>query len=702
MTSGKLDTSIFKTKTLETLLNALLEVTTQKNLLVLDSRIIPLVNYLTPFSALKSHSHIEATINLDEFVRKLRDEPTLLGQFHSLIIIMDSAYDDSVSYLRKFLPSLPSKATTLIFRNLTKSLLFQVNEIGSLGLTFEDVIYSERAGTEFDANPFLTVRNWPTYALPLEENLLSLSRQDLDIQSYLNNPLHEVSDLADALVDITANLPLSFQNFFGKGDNACLLLDNFEKRLAARSTTLSEFETYELLKVGVNTDLVVLERNLDFISVLLTQLSYGGLVREVLEDEEFGIIETERLEDEELENKQKIRLDDPLYERFKNLNFSSIGHNLKKTAQELQGEFDSRHQASTINEIKNFVSNLGGLTSKQTDLKKHTSISEYIIKEFNVEGAGVPECVESASDSTLFFQNDLFELDYRAAIQAITKITNRGQYPLQLVVKFVVVLSNLQSNNEGIRLKDYEILKAEILQSYGVYPALFLLQKLEYHKILKVQPEGHSTSLFPFSLGSTPLETTTVASPGYKQSPLAGMPITGSCLKDFFLLANQLNLLPPLPETYNPETVEDFTTYPNQSFFYPGNYVPIVSRLVEALYLRAFMVNRPLNNLYKRPNWIGLNLSKFLAGNEIDKALVSEEQYAFPKKPQPQTSPFKEELVLVVMMGGITYSELVAMRYLESRMNEKFFKRVRIQKKLVVLTAGGFIKGDTLIGGLLK
>ena len=83
-----------------------------------------------------------------------------------------------------------------------------------------------------------------------------------------------------------------------------------------------------------NTDLVVLERNLDFTSCIFNQLNYHGII-----DDMFSI-KFENIEQLLSNEISKSLANDKLYSQdLKHLNFSSIGLRLNKLAKYIQQQF---------------------------------------------------------------------------------------------------------------------------------------------------------------------------------------------------------------------------------------------------------------------------------------------------------------------------------------------------------------------------
>ena len=77
-----------------------------------------------------------------------------------------------------------------------------------------------------------------------------------------------------------------------------------------------------------------------------------------------------------------------LFTSIRDLNFSVVGQTLNKVARQLQSDYEQRHEAKTVSQIKDFVGRLGGLQAIHQSLRFHTSLAEDLMakvqsKDFN-------------------------------------------------------------------------------------------------------------------------------------------------------------------------------------------------------------------------------------------------------------------------------------------------------------------------------
>lgn len=143
--------------------------------------------------------------------------------------------------------------------------------------------------------------------------------------------------------------------------------------------------------------MILIDRSVDMITPLCSQLTYEGLV-----DELYGISNNlielpEQVAPLQANGKPvKVELNsgDKLYSEIRDMNFSRVGLLLSSRAKSLSREYDERHGAKTVSEIKQFTSKLKRLQDEQMSLRMHTDIAadvmvtakdEFFLSCLNVE-----------------------------------------------------------------------------------------------------------------------------------------------------------------------------------------------------------------------------------------------------------------------------------------------------------------------------
>lgn len=77
--------------------------------------------------------------------------------------------------------------------------------------------------------------------------------------------------------------------------------------------------------------------------------------------------------------------EDKLFDNLRDTNFAIVGNLLNKVARRLNDDYEGRHQAQTVSEIRQFVSKLGGLQQEHQSLRLHTGLAEEIMKHTRSE-----------------------------------------------------------------------------------------------------------------------------------------------------------------------------------------------------------------------------------------------------------------------------------------------------------------------------
>ncbi|KAI4148429.1 MAG: hypothetical protein LQ341_001576, partial [Variospora aurantia] len=262
-----------------------------------------------------------------------------------------------------------------------------------------------------------------------------------------------------------------FPRIIGKGDNAKRLM---ELLLRMRSEAAAEESTATsrlgMMPSSTIESLIIIDREVDMVTPLLTQLTYEGLI-----DEIFGIknnqaeIETSIIGQAPGQQpksqsgaplqqslKRKIQLDssDKLYAQLRDANFAIVGPLLNKVARRLAGEYESRHGAKSTAELREFVSKLPGYQAEQQSLKIHTSLMEEALKHTQSE---------TFSRVLEIQQNLVSGTDPTAQHDAIEELIARD-IPLTTILRLLCLESTISG---GIRPKDLDAFKRLILHAYG-------------------------------------------------------------------------------------------------------------------------------------------------------------------------------------------------------------------------------------------
>lgn len=194
--------------------------------------------------------------------------------------------------------------------------------------------------------------------------------------------------------------------------------------------------------------LVLLDRAVDLISPLPTQLTYEGLI-----DEMFGIqCASVRLPEDKT---VPLSSQEDLYQELRGLNFNAVGPTLSRKAKNISAQFEERHEARTVREIKQFVDKLPGMQTAKLSLATHTTVAELVKEKIDSEEfLAMLELEQSILSGGADGGRYLEEVEDLACTMA----------PLCRLLRLICLQSVVSS---GLKPKLYDQYRRLVLQSYG-------------------------------------------------------------------------------------------------------------------------------------------------------------------------------------------------------------------------------------------
>lgn len=667
--------------TTENLYLALSHVYTSDNLLVLAQELSPVINYLTLFSNLKQRGKFDKTIWL-QTLADAHDVPSLVQDYNGIIVIIPELQANLKLFSKLWAQLRRHTKVSVIVKDLSRSFYYEMCSTVFGGASFAKTAELDLNQSVLRVAANCRLFNWQTFPICIQDFVFTLDMPDGGLLLYFNNPLDQVSQLSSSVVKIMKHTTaggeiMKLKNAFAKGDHASLLLnvllnDKVPDFLDQQFSPVEQ--AFYLDKLRGNTDVVVLERNLDYFPLLLSHLNYLGLLDDVFGTlDEFNTVLT-----------SGEKLNDELYAKLKDLNFASIGVKLNKLARYIQLEYENSDKLTDLQEIKQLVSNLGSLTTKQELVRKHTALSEAILDIIKNNKSG--EEKYNMREQWLEVQNDLFELDYKQQLTRVQHLESQN-CALQTLLSLVVLIS---LTNDGIRQRDIDSIEEDVFKNYGL-TAVLALRKLQDYRLIKVNAKGNDF-FGTFTFGKAEIETTitstatttaaTLAPVSYEDSLTLGITGGQDVYKSTYTLISKFWNLHPVDEDEG-VVIESIQDYPHPSFTLPAATVPLIGRIIESLYFRDFLKYKPVTSVSKRPNWDNLNLDTMFKGQTIDRNLCDELD---ARNSQEDT---REQYVMVVLLGGITRSEISVLRYLQGRLEKR-------NKRLIVITSG-LVSNRTLL-----
>lgn len=605
--------------------------------LILDHDLSTTVSLVVNFTTLKEHG-VDRIFWLQSNLPPAMDS----SQFSSVVFITSpnpSQLTKIAAYSHKLLNQAKAPNVSVISAPSCPMLVSKVFE--SHGIYDEIATYS-----------------WPVYFLPISDDeaapVLSLSLSGGGFKETYFDGLPTAIHLAAEAVQNIQQKHGQISKIIGKGQSAKLLADLLlyqkEKRDAELSDNIlkqdspSPEDTFDSMYgntfIGSEIDsLIIIDRSCDFVAPLLTQLTYHGLIDEFYKISDSGSVELPAAvvsapdskntssSTSSISNpagKKTTVLQDPLFREIHNLNFAVVGQSLNKVARQLQADYEKRHEAQSVSEIKAFVNKLGGLQSLHQNLRFHTSLAEDLMGL--VQG--------DTFNSWLEIQQNLVadSLDTYTLHSMIDTLISRSA-DISIVLRLVCLECCVRG---GMKEKDLDFFKESILQTYG-YEHLATLEKLEQADLLFARSSQHPNT-FPY-------------------------------------LRKQLSLVVDQPienEGVSELVSDDLNTIPSDISYVYSGYAPISVRLVQSI------IDKPsiLKN-YKRKStqpgppvagWAGVeDILRYLPGPTVEEhhRSLSNERENKLRRILTRNTPGKHKLnSMVLYLGGITYAEIAALQLL--------------------------------------
>lgn len=291
---------------------------------------------------------------------------------------------------------------------------------------------------------------------------------------------------------------------------------------------------------------IIVDRDVDFVSTLLTPATYTSLL-----DEVFGI----QSGFVELNDGFVISLNkQEIYLQVKNRHFSHVISFLKEKAKQIQEQYD-KSQKMKLEEIKQYVKkDFINIIEQKKSLSHHISACEIIVKKLGDQFENLIATEEnilqniSRSEITTFIEDSI-------AMNSLDKFT---------VLRLICLLSVVQN---GLSVDEANKLKSQFLLAFG-YQYLPLFYNLEKLGLFVVQPSLNLVDATTSVLASTSVLANRVS----QVVPLSTKKSASQ------LLIQKLKLVPNIKDHANLKNPS------NMSYVFSGSYTPAICQLVLSLH----------------------------------------------------------------------------------------------------------------------
>lgn len=452
---------------------------------------------------------------------------------------------------------------------------------------------------------------FPLGLIPLDTDLYSLELTDFFIKFFLDGDCCWTYSIAQSILQLE-RLCGTIPHIYGQGACAEGVLKVLKLLPSDSPATVQP----TLPKIS---HLFLFDRDIDYASVLLTQLTYSGLL-----DETFGVSCGKVTFEKNVTGKnESVRISvnstDLVYKEIRDCHFSSVFVLLKEKAQHLQNRYDERHSMS-IEGIKKFVAN--ELKSLQ---QQHASLAQHI---------GSCEVIKNSRqnfEEYLRTEHNLLDgLEVREGTNFIEECINRQQ-PMLHTLRLLCLLSVTQ---DGVSSRDFKMLTQQFLQSHG-YEHMCTFHRLK--KLGLYYEQGTAATAASTAPPGAPKLASKMA------AAMASFPRSSR----FSVVTKKLNLIPQnAGENYQLKNPDDM------GYVFSGAYVPVTGRLVEQIMQR--------DGIHGYEDYL-----KLLPGPTVSHSSARKTGTGPPASARSAGDALQgQKVVVVYFLGGVTFAEIAALRLL--------------------------------------
>jgi len=331
----------------------------------------------------------------------------------------------------------------------------------------------ERVLEESGVYDDVTVIGLPVDLVPYDDDVMTMEMPNCFKDSIVSGDVGSVTTVARSLFNLQAMCGI-IPKVHGKGRLARLAFE-ISNRL------INEADGSVFPSACEISSLVLIDREVDLVTPMLTPLTYEGLVDEFLGIESNVVdVPAELVPDDRKKNadgksnvKMYMNSNDQVFAGIRDVNFAALGQTLNQRARMIKDFEAARQNLNEIGEIKTYVKKLKDMNVPQekSNMALHTNVGEFLSKQVKeyffsrrlaaeqgaLDGSSMDNALEYAED-TLFRVDDPYD---SLRLLCLLSLTGNG-------------------------LKRFEDRRKDVLHAYG-YEFLPGLYNLEKSGILRKQ-----------------------------------------------------------------------------------------------------------------------------------------------------------------------------------------------------------------------
>ncbi|NXG87763.1 VP33B protein, partial [Stercorarius parasiticus] len=462
----------------------------------------------------------------------------------------------------------------------------------------------------------VTCDEWSFYLLPLDEDIISMELPEFFHDYFLEGDHRWINSVARAL-QLLNSLYGPFGKAYGIGRCAKMSYELW-RDLEEESEGDSQGRKPEI------GNIFLMDRDTDYVTALCSQVVYEGLVDDTFRIKCGSVDFGPDVTSSDKSIKVLLNAQDKVFSQIRNEHFSSVFGFLSQKSRNLQAQYD-RRRSMDIKQMKNFVSQeLKGLKQEHRLLSLHIGACESIMKKKTKQD--FQEMIKA--------EHSLLEgFDIRESTSFIEEHIDRQVSPIESL-RLMCLLSITEN---GLIPKDYRSLKTQYLQASSYGPEhLLTFHNLKRIGLLTEQSAGETLT----AVESKVSKLVTDRAAGKITDAFNSL----ARKSNFRAISKKLGLIPRVDGEYDLKMPRDM------AYVFSGAYVTLSCKIIE--------------QVLERRGWLGLEeVVRLLNGNEFS---VSDS--AVEDNPAWES----QRVVLAVFLGGCTFSEIAALRFLGKERGCKF------------------------------
>ncbi|XP_011655870.1 vacuolar protein-sorting-associated protein 33 homolog isoform X2 [Cucumis sativus] len=482
-------------------------------------------------------------------------------------------------------------------------------------------VVCERVLEEEKVHHLLTIGEYPLYVIPLDEDILSFELDRSNKEYLVDGDTSSLWHIAKAIHKLEFSFG-AIPNVRAKGRASVRVAD-----ILNHLQTEEPVNSNDMVVPEINT-LILIDREVDMVTPMCSQLTYEGLVDEFLHVNNGSVeLDSSIMGAQQDGKKIKVPLNssDKLYKETRDLNFEVVVQILRQKAMNMKQDYaEMSTTTQSVSELKDFVKKLNSLP----EMTRHINLAQHL-----TTFTSKPSFLGQLDMEHTIIEAESYDICFEYIEELIHK-----QEALVKVLRLLILLS---VTNSGLPKRHFDYLRREILHSYG-FEHMGTLNNLEKAGLVKKQESKSNWLTIKRGLQLVVEDTNTVnptdiayVFSGY--APLSIRLVQQAVRSGWRPIEEILKLLPG-----------------------PHSETKRVSKFVFMIYcdvcnFLSFFCWPILHNYF------GFEIQgRFLSSSSYDSLQGASAS-------NDKVTDGRRTVVLVVFIGGVTFAEISALRFLSSQ-----------------------------------